>query len=182
LEKDVYQAQWIAGCEAYSYHDDKRVGLSLLNNLLGGPSMNNRLSMVLREKHGLTYNVETSFQPLSDTGMFFVYLGVDEVNLDRSRDLVYRELKELRRKKMSSRQLHDLKKQIIGQIALSQDNASAQMFMLGKSLQLFRRIDTMQEVFDRINKVTASQLLEISNEILNPEKWCSLVYTGNGKK
>lgn len=181
-EKDVYQVQWIAGCEAYSFHDDRRIGLSLLNNFIGGPSMNNKLSMVLREKHALTYNVESNFQPLSDTGMFFIYLGVDANNLEKSRDLVYHELTMLRRKKLSTRQLQDIKKQIIGQIALSQDNAGAQMFALGKSLQLFNRIDTLEEVFEKINKVTASELLEIANEILDPSTWCSLVYTSNGRR
>lgn len=176
VSREVHQAQWISGCAAYSYHQDKRLGLSLLNQLLGGASMNNKLSLSLRERHALTYHIESNYQPLSDTGLFYVYLGTDKHNLERCDELLQRELKSLMTKRLGTMQLHNLKKQVKGQIAISQDSGAALMFALGKSVQLYNRVEPLTEVFEKIDRLSASELLEIANEILDRKHWSTLTY------
>jgi predicted Zn-dependent peptidase len=176
-KKDIHQVHLVMGTKAYSYKDKKRPGLSLLNNILGGPAMNNRLSLNIREKHGIAYHIDSTYAPFSDTGIFSIYLGTDKSNLDKSQTLIWKELKALTDKALSPRQLHDAKKQIIGQIALAQDSGGAIMFNLGKSLMLFDRIDSLEDVFKSVEKLTSSELLAIANEIFDERKMSSLTYT-----
>jgi predicted Zn-dependent peptidase len=176
-KKDIHQVHLVMGTKAYSYKDKKRPGLSLLNNILGGPAMNNRLSLNIREKHGIAYHIDSTYAPFSDTGIFSIYLGTDKSNLDKSQTLIWKELKALTDKALSPRQLHDAKKQIIGQIALAQDSGGAIMFNLGKSLMLFDRIDSLEDVFKSVEKLTSSELLTIANEIFDERKMSSLTYT-----
>jgi predicted Zn-dependent peptidase len=176
-KKDIHQVHLVMGTKAYSYKDKKRPGLSLLNNILGGPAMNNRLSLNIREKHGIAYHIDSTYAPFSDTGIFSIYLGTDKSNLDKSQTLIWKELKALTDKALSTRQLHDAKKQIIGQIALAQDSGGAIMFNLGKSLMLFDRIDSLEDVFKSVEKITSSELLNIANEIFDERKMSSLTYT-----
>jgi predicted Zn-dependent peptidase len=176
-KKDIHQVHLVMGTKAYSYKDKKRPGLSLLNNILGGPAMNNRLSLNIREKHGIAYHIDSTYAPFSDTGIFSIYLGTDKSNLDKSQTLIWKEFKALTDKALSPRQLHDAKKQIIGQIALAQDSGGAIMFNLGKSLMLFDRIDSLEDVFKSVEKLTSSELLTIANEIFDERKMSSLTYT-----
>lgn len=175
--KDIHQVHLVLGNKAYSYKDKKRPGLSLLNNILGGPAMNNRLSLNIREKHGIAYHIDSTYAPFSDTGVFSIYLGTDKNNLEKSHDLIWKELKILKKQPLTSRQLADAKKQIIGQIALGQDSGSAIMFNLGKSLMLFDRIDSLDFVFSNIEKLTASHLQDIANEVFDEKRMSSLTYT-----
>lgn len=177
IKKDIHQVHYLMGLPTYDYNHKYRPGLSLLNNILGGPAMNNRLSMRIREKHGIAYHVDSNYSPFSDTGIFTIYLGTEKDNLEKSKILIWKELNELRDKKLSIRQLQDAKKQIIGQVALAQDSGSAIMFNIAKSLQLFGRIDTLEELFQKIHEITAEELHQISNEVFNPSKMSSITYT-----
>ena len=175
-KKDIHQVHYVMGCPAYDFNDKKRPAFSLLNNILGGPAMNNRLSMNIREKHGIAYHVDSTYAPFSDCGVFSIYLGTEKKNLNKSISLVWKELNELKKKPLSPRQLSDAKKQIIGQIALAQDSGSALMFNLAKSLALFNRIDTLEELFGKINEITAKEIRETANEIFDEKKMSSIVY------
>jgi predicted Zn-dependent peptidase len=177
VKKDIHQVHYLMGLPTYDFNHPKRPGLSLLNNILGGPAMNNRLSMVIREKHGIAYHVDSNYSPFSDTGIFTIYLGTEKDNLEKSKLLIWKELNEMRNKKLSTRQLHDAKKQIIGQIALAQDSGSAVMFNIAKSLQLFNRIDTLEELFEKIQEISAQELHEIAEEVFSPTKMSSITYT-----
>src|SRR5690606_17273215 len=97
IERDTYQAHCMIGNIAYSSIDDKKTGLVLLNNILGGPAMNSRLNMGIREKYGYTYNIESTYNTYSDSGLFSIYLGTDYKHLDKSINLVHKELKKLKR-------------------------------------------------------------------------------------
>ena len=177
VKKDIHQVHYLMGTPAYDFNHKLRPGLSLLNNILGGPAMNNRLSMRIREKHGIAYHVDSNYSPFSDTGIFTIYLGTEKDNLEKSKQLIWNELNELKGSKLSDRQMNDARKQIIGQIALGQDSGSAIMFNIAKSLQLFNRIDTLEEVFAKIHDITSAEIHKIANEIFNPKKMSSITYT-----
>jgi len=177
LRKDIHQVHYLMGIPAYDYHDEKRSGLSLLNNILGGPAMNNRLSMNIREKHGIAYHVDSSYSPFTDTGVFSIYLGTEKDNLEKSKSLIWKELNELKRKRLTPRQLNDAKKQIIGQVAIAQDSGSAIMFNIAKSLMLYNRIDTLEELFKKMEELTAKELHAIANEIFDAKRMSSITYT-----
>lgn len=176
VEKDIHQVNYLIGGKAYAYPHKLRPALTLLTNVLGGPALNNKLSMVIREKYGLAYHVECTYAPFTDCGIFSLYLGTDKENLKKSTDLAEKTLSYYKDNKMSSRQLHEAKKQIIGQMALAQDSGSALMFNLGKSLYLFNRIDTMQEVFRRLEEITSEQIQQAAIDTFHFEKMNVLAY------
>jgi predicted Zn-dependent peptidase len=171
-----YQAHAIIGSIAPSYSNEERKGMNLLINILGGPALNSRLTLSVREKYGYSYNIEANYTPYSDTGFWSVYLGTDQKYLNKSLDLVHKELKKLRESKLTSLQLHQAKQQLKGHLALSLDSNSGLMIGLGKSLLLFNQIDTLQEIREGIDKVTSDQILEIANKYLAPEIISELIF------
>ncbi len=174
--KKTFQAHCIIGNQAYNAVDQRRLDLVLLNNLLGGQGLNSRLNMSLREKHGYAYSVESSFTPYIDTGVLTIYFGTDKDNLDKSIRLVHKELDSLRNKKLGSMQLHRAKRQIIGQLAISSDNKENLLFTVGKSFLLFDRFDSLEVVNQRIEAITAERLMEVANEVLDPNQLSQLIY------
>jgi predicted Zn-dependent peptidase len=173
-EADTHQVHHLLGSTAYNFDHPLKTGLVVLNNFLGGPAMNSRLNMGIREKHGLAYNVESNYTPYSDTGVFEIYLGTDPAYFEKSRGLIAKELRGLREKKLGATQLQQAKKQLIGQIALAQDSGAGTMLALGKSYLLYDRVDSLQEVFRKIEEVTSDDLIEIANEIFDESRMSSL--------
>ncbi len=145
-DMDTYQNHCIIGNVAYDLKDKRRMGMFLLNNILGGQGMNSRLNMSLREKNGLAYNVESSYNPYFDTGLFSIYFGTDSQYLKRSIAITMAELKKLRESKLGTIQLSKAKNQIKGYLARGYENHESLMLSLGKSLQVFDRIDTIEEI------------------------------------
>ena len=143
IHKDTHQAHVLIGGRAYSMHDEKRLPLFLLNNLLGGPGMNNRLNVSLREKNGLVYNVESNVTSYTDTGLASIYFGTDPKNKEKAIRLVYKELAKLREVKLTATQLAAAKKQVIGQLGVSGDNREGLFLGLGKSFLHYNRYDTL---------------------------------------
>ncbi|MGB0887020.1 MAG: M16 family metallopeptidase [Vicingaceae bacterium] len=179
LKKDVFQTHCIIGNLAYGAHQKNKSAFILLNNILGGPAMNSRLNMGIREKYGFTYNIESSYTIFSDIGLFYVYLGTDQKYIGRSIKLVHKELKLLRDKKLSSSQLKKAKQQIIGQITLSEENNCNVMLSMGKSMLMYNRIDDLHKTFADIEKISAQHLIEIANEIFDKNQLSSLIFTPN---
>ena len=175
-KKRTHQTHVITGGHACNMHDEKRISLLLLNNILGGPGMNSRLNVSLREKHGLVYNVESHIISYTDTGLCSIYFGTDPKNKDKALQLVKNELRLLCNNKMSDMQLSKAKKQAFGQMVLSKENKEAMFLGLGKSFLHFNRYDSLQEVFQKIERVTPLQIMDIANEIYNPEQMCCLVF------
>lgn len=171
-----YQTHVMMGNVAYHADHKDRIGLFLLSNLLGGPGMNARLHMSLRERYGYTYNVETNYSGYSDTGLFSIYLGTDERYVKKCIDLTHRELRKLREQGLGTMQLHKAKQQLLGQVAIGQENNQSQMLGLGKSILLRDDVRTWNEIAERINELTASSLLRIANEKLNEEDFSYLIY------
>jgi len=150
--------------------------LLLLNNLLGGMGMSSRLNLEIREKHGIAYTIESSYTSFTDTGIFNIYFGTDTEKADKALRLTHKELKKLRDNKLGTVQLHQAKQKFIGQIALAEENRMSLILSMSKSLLDFNRVDSLEEVFDKINKVTAGEMLEISNEIFSIEELSSLTF------
>jgi len=177
LEKNTFQNHCMVGNIAYQVKDERRIGLSLLSNILGGPGMNSRLNMSLRERNGYSYDVESHYTPYSDTGIFMVYFGCDKGKFEKSIQLVYKEFEKLRKNTLGSLQLSKAKKQILGQVAIMSENNEALMLSLGKTLLLFNQIDSLEEIRKKIEAVTSKQILEIANEILDPDNLTVLKYS-----
>ena len=174
--KDTHQAHVLIGGRAFSMHDEKRLPLFLLNNILGGPGMNNRLNVSLREKHGLVYNVESNVTSYTDTGLATIYFGTDPKNRAKAMQLVHKELVRLRDVKLSAAQLTAAKKQVIGQLGVSGDNKEGQFLGLGKSFLHYNRYDTLPEVFAKVEKLTAEEIQDVANEVFAADRLFTLVY------
>lgn len=176
LEKDITQAHCAIGKPAYSMYDPRRFRLYLLNNILGGPSMNSRLNLALREKHGYVYSVESNYQAYSDTGFIGVFFGTEPGTANKAKKLVLHEMEKLRSRKMGSLQLHMAKEQAIGQMAMAEENYAALMLVFGKNLLDKGRIDSLDTIFGIIRETTAEDILTIANEALDPNQLSYLNY------
>jgi predicted Zn-dependent peptidase len=179
IKKDVYQTHCVIGNVAYSAHHKHKNGFILLNNILGGPAMNSRLNMGIREKYGFTYNIESSYTAFSDIGLFYIYLGTDQKHIEKSIKLVHKELKMLKVKKLTSSQLQKAKQQIVGQITLSEENNCNVMLGMGKSMLLYNKVDNLKETYKKINAITQGELQEIANEVFDDTKLSSLIFSPN---
>jgi len=175
-KRRLFQAHCMIGNRAYGLKDDKRTAFSLLNNYLGGPGLNSRLNLAIREKYGFTYNLESNYIPFTDVGNFSVYMGTDKNYLDRSIELVHKELNMLRDKKLGPQQLQKAKQQFVGQIAISEESNAVKMHNNGRSLLSYGRISTLEEVHKKIHQVTAEDMLEVANEIFDPNQMSMLVF------
>jgi predicted Zn-dependent peptidase len=176
VEKNTYQSHCIIGGEAYSLINPLRLPMILMNNILGGSSMNSRLNMALRERNGMAYNVEANYTPYTDTGVFMVYFGTDRANLAKAAAIVEREFKLMRDKKMGAVQLMKAKKQLIGQLAVSSENREDLMLNLGRSLLYFDKVDTMKSVFEKIESITPDEIFQVANEMLDRDRLSQLIF------
>lgn len=176
LLKPISQAHCIIGRNAYALKDEKRLAFFMLNHLLGGPILSSRLNMVLREKKGYVYSVESNYSSYTDTGILGIYFGTEKKHLNQSIKIVLKELKRLRETPLGSNQLHNLKEQLKGQLAMSDESNSGIMQMMGKSLLDLGRIESLQSVFERIDAVTISRLQDIANDIYKEDQLTMLKY------
>lgn len=176
LHRDTHQAHVMIGSRGYDAHNEKRTALYLLNNILGGPGMNSRLNVSLRERSGLVYNVEANLTSYTDTGVFCIYFGTEHDDVDRCMRLVKKELKKLCDKPLSIAQLAAAKKQIIGQIGVARDNAESTALGMAKTFLHYNKMDDPQEVFQRIEALTSKELWEVSNEMFAENQLSTLFY------
>jgi predicted Zn-dependent peptidase len=173
---DTYQNHCIIGNLAYNLKDKKRMGMFLLNNILGGQGLNSRLNLSLREKHGFAYNVESNYNPYCDTGIFSIYFGTDTQYLNKSISVAMNELRKLRTTKLGTIQLSKAKNQIKGYLARGFENHESLILSLGKSFLIFNKIDSIEDLCRKIDAVTASELIETANDIFEPSKMSTLIY------
>lgn len=176
LHKDTHQAHVMIGGRAYNAHDERRTGLYLLNNLLGGPGMNSRLNVCLRERHGLVYNVESNLTSYTDTGTWCIYFGSDHSDADYCCELIRNELDKLCNKKLTSMQLTAAKKQIIGQIGVASDNFENNALNMAKSFLHYNKYDEQNALFKRIEELTSETLMEVANDMFAEERVSILRY------
>ena len=175
-DKDLYQKHVMIGSRAYNLFDENRISLFLLNNILGGPGMNSRLNLSLREKSGLVYNIESNLTAYTDTGIFSIYFGCDPKSVEKCISLVYKELKKLRENKLTDTQLSVAKKQLKGQLGISNENSENISLSMGKHFLHRNRYDSIEQIYCKIDSLSANQLLGVANEIFDENVLCRLIY------
>lgn len=174
--RDLTQVQVAIGKPAYSLHDEKRLPLFVLSNLLGGPGMNSRLNLALREKHGFVYAVDAGYTPYLDTGFFSIYFGTEKKHLEKSVSLIMKEFQKLREKPLTTAQLHYTKGQIMGQLAMSEESNNSFMLMMAKSLLDLRKVEPLPEIFERIRRITSKELQDIAQEMFDEKQFSRLTF------
>lgn len=176
LHRDTHQAHVMLGGRSYNAFDDRRTALYLLNNILGGPGMNSRLNIALRERRGLVYNVESNLASYTDTGAFSIYFGTDLADIDLCLGIVHKELKKLRESKLTSSQLEAARKQLIGQIGVASDSNENNALDMGKSFLHYRKYDSRAAIYNRLQQLTPELLLDVANEMFAEEHLSTLIY------
>lgn len=174
--RKTYQAHTVIGGYAYDSYDSRRIELALLINILGGSSSLSRLNMILREKHALTYNVEASYTPYCDSGVYNIYFGCELQKREQALALIMEQVTELRDHAIPNTELSMLKKQFIGQLTLASENSESLMLGTAKSLLVFGEFDSMDKIASRISGITAEALQEVAREIFAPNNIYSLTY------
>lgn len=174
--KEISQAHCAIGKPALSLFDKNRFQLFLLNNILGGPSMNSRLNLALREKYGYVYHIESVYQAYTDTGIIGIFYGTEESISKKAKKIALKEVQKLREKKLGSMQLHMAKEQAIGQMAMAEENYVSLMLVYGKSLLNKDRIDPLETIFNSIRNTTAEQLQDIANQVFNEDEFTFITY------
>lgn len=176
VKREVTQAQCAIGTTAYPIHHPKRLPFFMLVNILGGPGMNTRLNMALREKYGFVYAIDAGYHPFSDTALFSIFFGTDSGQLNKSIKLVKKELKKLQEIRLGTLQLHVAKEQLMGQLAMAEENNMSFMLMLGRSLLDKDKIESLDELFEQIRSIQAGDLQEVANEVWPEERLSVLTY------
>ncbi|HOU68426.1 MAG TPA: pitrilysin family protein [Paludibacteraceae bacterium] len=176
IDKNTYQAHVIYGNRAYGLSENKRLAFYLLNNILGGPGMNSRLNVALRERSGIAYNIESNYTSYSDSGIVSIYFGTDVKNMEKSCHIVLNELKKLRNNRFSDLQLSKAKKQLICQLAISQESKESLSLSLGKSFLYFDKFESLDDICKSLEEITPSMLMEVANEIFEEDSLSLLKY------
>jgi predicted Zn-dependent peptidase len=175
-KKSTHQAHCLLGNRTFGYAHSSRFALYLLANMLGGPSQNSRLSLALRETHGLAYSVEVAATLYSDCGAATIYFGTEKSAIEKCLRVVDAELEKLRSGKLTAAQLNLAKRQLLGQIAIGSESNEHTMLSMGKSLLAYGKIDSSKEVEEHIRAVTAEQLQALACDVFNPKTLSSLIY------
>ena len=172
----THQAHVMLGTRAYDIHHPLRIPLYLLNNILGGPGMNARLNLSLRERHGLVYTVESTMVSYSDTGIWSVYFGCDPHDIRKCLKLVRHELDKMMQKPLSATQLRNAKRQLKGQIAIACDNREQFALDFGKSFLHYGWEKDITHLYDSIDQVTAEDIQKVANDLFATEKLTTLIF------
>ena len=175
-KKSNFQTHTLIGGRAPSYNDPARRGMTLLTNVLGGPALNSRLTLSIREKYGYAYNIEANYTTYSDVGFWSVYMGTDKKYLKKAVALIYDELKLICEKNLTERELEQAKEQLKGHIALSLDSNMELMFSLAKSVMIHGRVDSIDEVYNQVDAITIQELEAIARNSFAKENLAELIY------
>ncbi len=178
--KALHQTHVMVGCRGYDAFDGRRTALCLLANILGGPGMNSRLNVELRERRGLVYSVEANMLSYRDSGVFSIAFASDNGDSGRCVDLVRRQIRQFRDKRMGSLALSMAKKQFIGQIAVASDNNENCALDMAKSFLHYGKVNPLEKTFAKIDAVTASDILEVANDKLQDNDLSVLAYVPAG--
>lgn len=176
LERPINQAHYVLGGQGYSIYDQRKTGLLLLNNFLGGYGMASILNLNIREKYGIAYTIESNYSLYADTGLFSIYLGTDEEKLDKALKLVHKELRKLREQPVSINFLQKAKNKFKGQIALAEENRMSLIIAEAKNILDYDRVVTLSEVFDKIDQVSVQEIQDIANDVFAPSNLSSLAF------
>ena len=176
MEKHTHQAHVMIGTQAYDVHDDRRMPLYLLNNILGGPGMNAKLNLALREHNGLVYTVESTMVAYGDTGTWSIYFGCDEHDVKRCLRLVRKELDRFMEKPLSDAQLRAAKKQIKGQIGVACDNRENFALDFGKSFLHYGWEKNVDRLYEQVDAITTQQMQAVAQELFDEHRLTTLIF------
>ena len=176
MQKNTHQAHVMIGTRAYDVNDDRRMPLYLLNNMLGGPGMNAKLNLVLREHNGLVYTVESTMVAYGDTGTWSIYFGCDEHDVKRCLRLVRKELDKFMQKPLSDAQLKAAKKQIKGQIGVACDNRENFALDFGKSFLHYGWEKNVDRLYEQVDEITAAQIQAVAQELFDKDRLTTLIF------
>ncbi len=175
-KKANYQIHTLVGGLAPSYNEDNRRAMTLLTNLLGGPALNSRLILSIREKYGYAYNVEANYTPYSDTGYWNIYLGTDKKYLKKAIKLIREELDKLIEEPLSTVELEEAKEQLKGHLALSLDSNLELMFSFAKSVLIFGKVDSMKEIYEELDKISVEDVQNVAKTYFGADQLSELVF------
>ena len=161
---------------AYALPNQKRLQLYLLNNILGGPGMNSRLNMALRERRGYSYSAESHYSPYTDTGVMMIYFSCDADKFSRSMQVTREEIRKLRNNLITENRLNHARKQLMGQLAISRENNENIMLSSAKSYLVFNRVDSLETIRKNLESISSGKLRETANEILDPNLLNTLIF------
>ena len=176
MQKNTHQAHVMIGTRAYDVNDDRRMPLYLLNNMLGGPGMNAKLNLALREHNGLVYTVESTMVSYGDTGTWSIYFGCDEHDVKRCLRLVRKELDKFMQKPLSDAQLKAAKKQIKGQIGVACDNRENFALDFGKSFLHYGWEKNVDRLYEQVDAITAAQIQAVAQELFDKDRLTTLIF------
>ena len=176
MQKNTHQAHVMIGTRAYDVNDDRRMPLYLLNNMLGGPGMNAKLNLALREHNGLVYTVESTMVAYGDTGTWSIYFGCDEHDVKRCLRLVRKELDKFMQKPLSDAQLKAAKKQIKGQIGVACDNRENFALDFGKSFLHYGWEKNVDCLYEQVDAITAAQIQAVAQELFDKDRLTTLIF------
>lgn len=176
MQKNTHQAHVMIGTRAYDVNDDRRMPLYLLNNMLGGPGMNAKLNLALREHNGLVYTVESTMVAYGDTGIWSIYFGCDEHDVKRCLRLVRKELDKFMQKPLSKAQLKAAKKQIKGQIGVACDNRENFALDFGKSFLHYGWEKNVDRLYEQVDEITAEQIQAVAQELFDKDRLTTLIF------
>ncbi|MFI3292944.1 MAG: pitrilysin family protein [Rikenellaceae bacterium] len=165
VNRRTHQTHCMLGGKAYGIKDPKRLPLSLLINILGGPSANSLLNLIVREKHGLTYNIEATYTPYTDNGIWNVYFGAENGAREKAMELINVQLDKLATQPLTPRQLSLAKRQFVAQLAISMESNEGYMLGAGKSFLVHGSVDTTEEIYRKVAALTAENIMEVASEI-----------------
>ncbi len=177
-ERNSHLSHCMIGGLAYPVENEKKMHMVLLNNILGGPGMNSRLNLNIREKYGFAYTIESQYNAYSDTGNFSIYMGVDPHSLDKAVGLVFKELAKLKNNKLGTVQLSNAKNQLVGQLALSGESGLGELLAMTRDAFYKDEIEPLSETIRKIRNLKSEDILDVANEIFDNENLNILIYKG----
>jgi len=175
-KKSNFQTHTIIGGRAPSYNDPSRRSMTLLTNIMGGPALNSRLILSVREKYGYAYNIEANYSAYSDVGFWSIYLGTDKKYLKKAVNLVYDELRLICEKNLTENELSQAKEQLKGHIALALDSNLELMFNLGKSMLIHGKVDTVEQIYKQIDSIDLIEIGDMANKSFASHNCAELIY------
>lgn len=177
-ERNNHLSHCIIGGTAYHYDSTQKMQMVLLNNILGGPGMNSRLNLNIREKYGFAYTIESQYNAYSDTGNFSIYMGVDPSSLDRAIELVIKELNKLKNNKLGTIQMSNAQKQLVGQLALSSESGLGELLAMTRAAYSKEGMEPLSDTVRKIRNLKADDIIEVANEIFCERNINMMIYKG----
>jgi predicted Zn-dependent peptidase len=175
-KRGITQSHVALGRQSYAIAHPDRLAFFMLINLLGGPSMNSLLNVSVRERHGLVYSIEANFTSYMDSGFWAIYFGTESNQVNKSIKLIQREFDKLKDRSLSPTNLTKIKSQLKGQMAMAEESNLNFMLMMAKSLLDREKIETLEEIFEQIDLVSADKMQQLAIEMLNPDELSVLIF------